>query len=133
MIKIILPEESNALATTITEVELKACLQVAQNRPSIKENLTLKMYEIADDTKKLYDTDLITVVQAEDRTGTYLCCVNKSKEDITLQATLSSLALEGNYTAYCILSREEIGVINSTMSLIIPALNVILVKLNKAN
>ena len=128
---ITLPEDLGEKATNISIEELKLNLKQAENRPSIKEQLILKMYEIADKTKKLYDTDEITVLKGIDHTGIYLCCINKTNTEITLVAPLVNLGLDGKCSGYCVLNGEDIKVASEKVELKISALDAVLAKLTE--
>lgn len=129
---ITLPEDLGKKATNISMEELKSALKQAENRPSIKEQLILKMYEIADKTKKLYDTPEITVLIGIDRTGTYLCCINKTDTELSLVAPLVNLGLDGKCSGYCVLNGEDIKVESEVVELRISALDAVLAKLTEA-
>lgn len=124
-----LPDNMRQKSTDVNIEDLRKYLKQAENRPAIKERLILTMYEITENVKLLYNSDDVAVLDSEDQTGNYLCCINKSDEDINLTLSLPSLGLTKEYTAYCVLNGEDIEVSKKTFKLRIPSLNAILVKM----
>ena len=129
MIHITLPKTLAIVEGRINKEELEANFEKRGKYPSIKEQLILKAYEITDTTKMVYDSKELTVLSSEDQTGTYLSCFNKTEEEIRLEIPLSALALEEKYSAYCVLTAEEIDISEDILRLMIPDEGILLVKL----
>ena len=72
------------------------------------------------------------MLYSEDSTGIYLSCFNRSDEEMAVDIPLSIMDLKKEYRAYCVLTSEEIGILNDVLMLQIPDGGVLLVKLIEA-
>ena len=131
MTHIQLPEILPTLQHDINREELKAIFEEGGKYPSIKEKLILKAHEITDHTKLVYDSKELAVLCSNDSTGVYLSCFNKTEEEIKLEVPLTALELSGKHSAYCVLTAEELIVLDERLTLFIPDLGILLVKLTK--
>lgn len=131
MKKIIIPKVIEISDNNISIEKIENYFENAGKAPSIKEQLIIKAYEITQKTKLLYETDEIAALYSKDETGTYLSCFNKTSTQISLELPLSALHLEGEHIAYCVLTAEEIGILDNNLVLQIPDGSVLLVKLIK--
>ena len=131
MKKIMIPKTIEESGEYISIERIEQYIENAGKAPSIKEQLIMKAYEITKRTKLLYETDEVAVLYSKDETGVYLSCFNKTTEAISLEIPLITMDLEGNYIAYCVLTAEEIGILNHTLVLHIPSGSILLVKLIK--
>lgn len=131
MKKIIIPKIVEISDDNISIEKIENYFENAGKAPSIKEQLIIKAYEITQKTKLLYETDEVAVLYSKDETGTYLSCFNKTTAGISLEIPLSALHLEGAYIAYCVLTAEEISILDDHLALQVPDESVLLVKLIK--
>ena len=131
MKRIIIPKTIEGFDEQIGIERIENYIENAGKAPSIKEQLIMKAYEITKRTKLLYETDEVAVLYSKDETGVYLSCFNKTTQDISLEIPLITMHLEGNHIAYCVLTAEEIGILDHTLVLHIPDGSILLVKLIK--
>lgn len=131
MKEIIIPKTVEISDDNISIERIENYFENAGKAPSIKEQLIIKAYEITQKTKLLYETDEVAVLYSKDETGTYLSCFNKTTAGISLEIPLSALHLEGAYIAYCVLTAEEISILDNNLVLQVPDGSVLLVKLIK--
>ena len=113
----------------VTKQQIEVYFEDGGKAPSIKEQLILNAFEITDRTKILYESEEVTLLYSEDQTGIYLSCFNKTDEEIAIDIPLSIMDLKQAYRAYCVLTSEEIGILNDELMLQIPDGGVLLVKL----
>ena len=133
MIHIQLPETLQIVEGNINREELKAIFEKGGKYPSIKEQLILKAHEITETTRIVYDSKALTVLSGKDQTGMYLSCFNKTEEDITLEVPLATLDLKEEQNAYCVLTAEELVILDKKLTLLIPDEEILLVKLTTQN
>ena len=72
------------------------------------------------------------VLYSEDQTGIYLSCFNRLSEEMVIDIPLSVMNVTKEYRAYCVLTSEEIGILNDILMLQVPDGGVLLVKLIEA-
>lgn len=132
MKKITIPKVLELSGKKVYKEQVETYFMKAGKAPSIKEQLVLKAFEITEETKVLFESEEVTLLYSEDHTGVYLSCFNKTQEEVSLELPLSAIHLTGNYTAYCVLTAEELGLLNDTLKLQIPDSGILLVKLTKA-
>ncbi|QEH67963.1 hypothetical protein QTL86_14875 [Cellulosilyticum sp. ST5] len=68
-------------------------------------------------THILYDTEELLLTRSRDEMGTYLSCLNKKNEQVSVAIPLSAANLLGSYIAYDVLAKKEIGLIEDTLLL----------------
>lgn len=129
MEKIVLPREIKGIGSSVSKGEVLGYFEKSGKHPSIKEQLILKAYDMAENTKVIYESENITVLSSYDQTGTYLSCFNKMGVEVSLEIPLLAVGLLGNYIAYCVLTGQEIGILEDTLVLQIPEQGILLVKL----
>lgn len=128
---IIIPETIEISDDNISIEKIENYFENVGKAPSIKEQLIVKAYEITKKTKLLYESDEVAVLYSKDETGTYLSCFNKTTTAMSLEIPLSVMHLEEEHLAYCVLTAEEIGILDNNLVLQIPDSSVLLVKLIK--
>lgn len=133
MKKVIVPKTFEIAGRKVTKEEVEAYFEKAGKAPSIKEQLVLKAFEITQETRVFFESEEVILLYSDDQTGIYLSCFNKTREEVSLEIPLSALRLEEDYTAYCVLTAEELGILKETLTLMIPDSGVLLVKLTKVN
>lgn len=131
MKRIIIPKTIEEPDDNISIEKIENYFDYVGKAPSIKEQLIVKAYEITQKTKLLYESDEVAVLYSKDETGTYLSCFNKTATAIDLEIPLSAMHLEGECMAYCVLTAEEISILDNDLVLQIPDGSVLLVKLIK--
>lgn len=129
MKKIELPREVKGVARKINKDELIEYLSHGASAPSIKEQLILTAYDIADKTKVFYESETLIVLSSYDQTGTYLSCINKIDTEISVEIPLVAMGLLGHYIAYCVLTGEEIGILDDTLVVQVQPEGMLLIKL----
>lgn len=129
MKKIVIPKTVEVADSNISIERIENYFEDGGKAPSIKEQLIIRAYEITQKTKLLYETSEVAVLYSKDETGTYLSCFNKVNTEMNLEIPLSALHLEGQHRAYCVLTAEEIRILEDTLELQIPDGSVLLVKL----
>lgn len=129
MERIIIPRTLTTKKEVITKEQIEGSLIAAGKAPSIKEQLILKAYEITDKTELLYNTLEVALLYSSDATGIYLSCFNKLEVNLSVELPLSAMNLDGKYAAYCVLTGEEISVLDNKLNLEIPDRGVLLVKI----
>lgn len=132
MKKIMIPKTAESTHECVTIQRVETYFEDGGKAPSIKEQLILKAYEITDETRVLYESEDLAILYSEDYTGIYLSCFNKTNEDMIIDIPLFIMSLKKEYRAYCVLTSEEIGILNDTLMLQIPDGGVLLVKLVEA-
>lgn len=137
MKKIIIPKtiegaQHGAVQKRVDKQQIEMYFEDGGKAPSIKEDLILRAYEITEETKVLYETEDLVILYSEDHTGIYLSCFNRTTEEIVIDILTSILNLKKAYRAYCVLTSEEIGILNDILMLQIPDGGVLLVKLVEA-
>ncbi len=131
MKRIMIPETVEISDDNVSIERMGKYFENAGKAPSIKEQLIVKAYEITNKTKLLYETDEVAVLYSNDETGIYLSCFNKTTGGVTLEIPLSAMHLEEEHIAYCVLTAEEISILDNSLVLQIPDGSVLLVKLIK--
>jgi len=131
MKRIRIPETVEISNDNISIEKIEKYVENAGKAPSIKEQLIIKAYEITKKTKLLYETDEVAVLYSKDETGIYLSCFNKTTAGLTLEIPLAAMQVEGGHIAYCVLTAEEISILDNSLVLQIPDGSVLLVKLIK--
>ncbi|MBU3803778.1 MAG: hypothetical protein H9872_03335 [Candidatus Cellulosilyticum pullistercoris] len=131
MRKIVIPKTIGGSDQHISIEKIENYFENAKKAPSIKEQLIVKAYEITKKTKLLYESDEVAVLYSKDETGTYLSCFNKTASAMSLEIPLSAMHLEGAHIAYCVLTAEEISILDDNLVLQVPDGSVLLVKLIK--
>lgn len=129
MKKIIIPEHIRCTQECVTKQQIEVYFEDGGKAPSIKEQLIVKAFEITDRTRVLYESEEVALLYSEDQTGIYLSCFNKTDEEVAIEIPMAILELKQEYRAYCVLTSEEIGILNEEMMLQIPDGGVLLVKL----
>lgn len=132
MKKITIPKTAEDTKRCVTMQQIENYFEDGGKAPSIKEQLIAKAYEITEETKILYDSEEVAILYSEDPTGIYLSCFNKMEEEMAIDIPLSIMNLDKEYRAYCVLTSEEIGILNDILMLQIPDGGVLLVKLIEA-
>ena len=132
MKKIIIPKTAECTQKCVTKQQIETYFEDGGKAPSIKEQLIVKAYEITEETKVIYESKELVVLYSEDSTGIYLSCFNRSDEEMAVDIPLSIMDLKKEYRAYCVLTSEEIGILNDVLMLQIPDGGVLLVKLIEA-
>lgn len=132
MRRVIVPTTLEMSGKTVNKQQVEAFFEKAGKAPSIKEQLVLKAFEITEETRILFESEEIILLYSDDNTGIYLSCFNKTREEVSLELPLSALGIKEDYTAYCVLTAEELGILKDTLNLQIPDSGILLVKLTKA-
>lgn len=130
--KIIVPKTAKCTGVTVDSKQIEAYFEDGGKAPSIKEQLILKAYEITNQTQLLYECEEAVLLYSEDATGIYLSCFNKTAEELAIDIPLSIMDLKKEYTAYCVLTCEKIGILNDELDIQIPDGGVLLIKLVEA-
>lgn len=133
MKKVFVPKTLEVIGKKVSKEQVETYFETAGKAPSIKEQLVLKAFEITGETRILFESEEVILLYSQDQTGIYLSCFNKTREEVNLELPLSVLGIEQDYTAYCVLTAEELGILKETLTLIIPDSGVLLVKLTKVN
>lgn len=129
MKKICIPSKVTFEERLINKEKIKTYFESSGKVPSIKEQMVLRAYEITGTTKVVYDNEDITLLYSTDETGTFLSCFNKRQEALQIELPLETIHLEGNYTAYCVLTAEPIYILQGVLSLQVPDSGILLVKI----
>lgn len=132
MKKIMIPKTAEHTKKNVTMQQIETYFEDGGKAPSIKEQLIVKAFEITEETKVLFESDELVILYSEDQTGIYLSCFNRVSEEVVIDIPLSVMELEKEYRAYCVLTSEEIGILNDVLMLQVPDGGVLLVKLVEA-
>lgn len=124
-----IPKQIQSLEYKVDKEKLKAYLKGVGKIPIIKEELILKAYDMTEVTKVLYDTEEIIILYSKDETGVFISIFNKVQESLQVTFPLSALGLTGDFTAYCVLTAQDLCVLNGEMNLQLPEAGVLLIKL----
>lgn len=116
----------------VTLEQIEAYFEDGGKAPSIKERLITRAFEITKETKILFESEDVVLLYSEDETGIYLSCFNRTNDELALDIPLSIMNLQKEYRSYCVLTTEEIGILNDILMLQIPDGGVLLVKLIEA-
>ncbi|MBP3887454.1 MAG: hypothetical protein J6F30_07330 [Cellulosilyticum sp.] len=136
MKKIIIPKTAEFAqkdrAKCVSLAQLEAYFEDGGKAPSIKERLITRAFEITKETRILFESEEVVLLYSEDETGIYLSCFNRTNDELALDIPLSIMNLQKEYRSYCVLTTEEIGILNDILMLQIPDGGVLLVKLIEA-
>ncbi len=136
MKKIIIPKTAEFAqkdkAQCVTQKQIETYFEDGGKAPSIKERLIIRAFEITDETRVLFESEEVVLLYSEDETGIYLSCFNRTNDELALDIPLSIMNLQKEYRSYCVLTTEEIGILNDILMLQIPDGGVLLVKLIEA-
>lgn len=136
MKKIIIPKTAEFAqkneAQCVTLKQIEAYFEDGGKAPSIKERLITRAFEITKETRILFESEEVVLLYSEDETGIYLSCFNRTSDELALDIPLSIMNLQKEYRSYCVLTTEEIGILNDILMLQIPDGGVLLVKLVEA-
>ena len=134
--KIIIPKTAEFAqkneAQCVTLKQIEAYFEDGGKAPSIKERLITRAFEITKETRILFESQDVVLLYSEDETGIYLSCFNRTSDELALDIPLSIMNLQKEYRSYCVLTTEEIGILNDILMLQIPDGGVLLVKLVEA-
>ena len=136
MKKIIIPKTAEFAqkdqAKYVSLAQLETYFEDGGKAPSIKERLITRAFEITKETRILFESEEVVLLYSEDETGIYLSCFNRTNDELALDIPLSIMNLQKEYRSYCVLTTEEIGILNDILMLQIPDGGVLLVKLIEA-
>lgn len=112
-------DEKDILARKMSKEELIVYLKEKQFL--IEEEKLLGVYMQMTSIQVLFESEKLVLVKVLDDGGIYISCFNRRRQDIKVAIPLSYLSLLGHHIAYDVLRKEEIGMIESTLMLSIPA------------
>lgn len=112
-------EEKDILARKISIEELIVYLKEKQFL--IEEERLLGVYMQMTSIQVLFESEKLVLVKALNDEGIYLSCFNRKEQEIKVAIPLSCLSLLGHHIVYDVLRKEELGMIESTLMLSIPA------------
>lgn len=112
-------EEKDILARKIDREELIVYLK--ENQFLIEEKNVLDIYMQMTSIQVLFESEKLVLVKAINDEGIYLSCFNRKEQEIKVAIPLSCLNLLGHYIVYDVLRKAELGMIESTFMLSIPA------------
>ena len=112
-------EEKDILARKINKEELIVYLKEKQFL--IEEERLLGVYMQMTSIQILFESEKLVLVKTLNDKGIYLSCFNRKEQEIKVAIPLSCLSLLGHHIVYDVLRKEELGMIESTLMLSIPA------------
>lgn len=112
-------EEKDILARKISIEELIVYLKEKQFL--IEEERLLGVYMQMTSIQILFESEKLVLVKTLNDEGIYLSCFNRKEQEIKVAIPLSCLSLLGHHIVYDVLRKEELGMIESTLVLSIPA------------
>lgn len=112
-------EEKDILARKINKEELIVYLKEKQFL--IEEERLLGVYMQMTSIQILFESEKLVLVKTLNDEGIYLGCFNRKDQEIKVAIPLSCLSLLGHHIVYDVLRKEELGMIESTLMLSIPA------------
>lgn len=112
-------EEKDILARKINKEELIVYLKEKQFL--IEEERLLGVYMQMTSIQMLFESEKLVLVKTLNDEGIYLGCFNRKDQEIKVAIPLSCLSLLGHHIVYDVLRKEELGMIESTLMLSIPA------------
>lgn len=112
-------DEKDILARKISKEELIVYLKEKQFL--IEEERLLGIYRQMTSIQILFESEKLVLVKALNDEGIYLGCFNRKGQDVKVAIPLSYLSLLGHHIVYDVLRKEEIGMIESTLMISIPA------------
>lgn len=112
-------EKKDILSRKISIEELIVYLKEKQFL--IEEERLLGVYMQMTSIQVLFESEKLVLVKALNDEGIYLSCFNRKEQEIKVAIPLSCLSLLGHHIVYDVLRKEELGMIESTLMLSIPA------------
>lgn len=112
-------EEKDILDRKINTEELIVYLKEKQFL--IQEERLLGVHMQMTSIQVLFESEKLVLVKALNDEGIYLSCLNRKEQEIKVAIPLSCLSLLGYHIVYDVLRKEELGMIESTLMLSIPA------------